>query len=142
MKSRATPRGAHEVALRRDHGSQPWDPYGRAHRVPALRSRARSTCPRTTGGAIALEVERLGRSLDASDVGQALSDLKCLVEAAARITMDIDGAPADPSASFDSIVNRAHQLLAGQPGYDLTNEPQAGRIASQASKIARNLGDI
>jgi hypothetical protein len=89
-----------------------------------------------------LEVERLGRSLDASDAGQALSDLKCLVEAAARITMDIDGAPADPSASFDSIVNRAHQLLAGQPGYDLTNEPQAGRIASQVSKIARNLGDI
>lgn len=88
------------------------------------------------------EASRLARSLDAGDASQALSDIKCLVESVARITLDIAGTPADPNGSFDGMVNQAHNLLSGQPGRELANQAPFGRIAVQASKIARNLGDV
>jgi hypothetical protein len=91
---------------------------------------------------VSVEIERLGRSIDAEDAAQALTDVKCLVESIARIVLDVDGTPADPNASFDSVVNRAHNLLAGQPGYELANDSPFSGLASQASKIARNLGVI
>jgi hypothetical protein len=91
---------------------------------------------------VSVEIERLGRSIDAEDAAQALTDVKCLVESIARIVLDIDGTPADPNASFDSVVNRAHNLLAGQPGHQLVNDSPFSGLASQASKIARNLGVV
>ncbi|MFV9454698.1 hypothetical protein ACNJ7E_14780 [Rhodococcus sp. NM-2] len=91
---------------------------------------------------IAREADRLGRSLDAGDVSQALSDIKCLVESISRVVLDIDGTPADPRADFDTLVNRAHTLLAGQPGHQLANTSLFGDLATQASKIARNLAKI
>lgn len=39
-------------------------------------------------------------------------------------------------------MNRAHTLLAGQPGHELANDSPFSGLASQASKIARNLGVI
>lgn len=81
-------------------------------------------------------------SIDAGDAAQALTDIKCLAESIARITLDIDGTPADPNASFDSVVNKAHLLLAGQQGHELANDSPFSAVASQASKIARNLGVI
>lgn len=91
---------------------------------------------------VGTEAERLGRSIDAGDAAQALTDIKCLVESIARIALDIDGTPADPNASFDTVVNKAHLLLAGQPGHELANDSPFSGLASQASKIARNLGAI
>ncbi|WP_344870840.1 hypothetical protein [Allokutzneria multivorans] len=88
------------------------------------------------------EANRLRRSLDAGDGSQALSDIKCVVESIARIVLDIEGTPADPNIPFDTVVNRAHQLLAGQPGRELANTSVFGQVATQASKIARNLGQI
>lgn len=91
---------------------------------------------------ITTEMSRLHRSLEAEDDGQVLSDLKCLVESVARVALDIAGSPAKPDATLDDTVNRAHQLLATQPGHDLTGERPFAAMASQASKIARNLGNI
>lgn len=91
---------------------------------------------------ITIEMERLCRSLEADDDGQVLSDLKCLVEATARVALDIAGSPVKPDAAFDSTVNGAHQLLAAQPGHDLTSDKHFAAMASQASRIARNLGNI
>lgn len=88
------------------------------------------------------EVTRLERSLAAGDQVQAIGDVKCLVEAVAKVALDINGTPADPNASFDSTVNKAHALLAQQPGHELAYESEFGRMATQASKIARNLGNI
>lgn len=93
-------------------------------------------------GSIDAEVARLDRSLASGDMVQTIGDVKCLVEAVAKVTLDINGTPADPSASFDTTVNKAHTLLAQQPGHELAHESEFGRMATQASKIARNLGNI
>lgn len=82
------------------------------------------------------------RSLESEDDAQVIGDIKCLVESIARVALDIAGTPTDPNTSFDSTVTRAHDLLARQPGHDLAGEPEFARIASQASKMARNLGTI
>ncbi len=50
---------------------------------------------------ITVELGRLHRSLDADDDGQALSDIKCLVEATARVALDIAGEPAQPNDSYE-----------------------------------------
>ncbi|HEY8788331.1 MAG TPA: hypothetical protein VIM10_04225 [Actinopolymorphaceae bacterium] len=91
---------------------------------------------------IEAEVTRLDRSLSAGDLGQAIGDLKCLVEAVAKVALDIAGTPADPSAAFDKTVNGAHNLLVKQPGHEIANTSDFGRMATQASRIARGLGGI
>lgn len=91
---------------------------------------------------ISTELERLKRSLDAGDHSQALSDLKCLVESVARVTLDIAGEPAQSNDSFDKTVTRAHDMLARQPGHALAKGGDFAKMASQACRIARNLGNI
>jgi hypothetical protein len=91
---------------------------------------------------IEAELGRLHRALEADDDSQAIGDVKCLVESVARVTLDIAGKPADPKASFDSTVSRAHDLLARQPGHELAYESEYGKLATQASKMARNLGNV
>ncbi|MGI5502338.1 hypothetical protein [Lentzea sp. CA-135723] len=88
------------------------------------------------------EADRLWRSLAADDGAQALSDIKCLVESISRIVLEIDGNPAAPNIAFDAVVTQAHTLLTGQPGRELANQSTFGQLATQASKIARNLGNI
>lgn len=91
---------------------------------------------------IATELERLHRSLEANDDGQALGDIKCLVESVGRVAFDIAGAPEKAEADLKGVVSGAHQLLAGQPGRGLTLDRDFARMASQASKMAQNLGTI
>lgn len=91
---------------------------------------------------IATELDRLHRSLAADDDGQTLSDLKCVVESIARVALDIAGEPARPNDPLAGTVKRAHGLLAEQPGHVLAREGDFGRMAAQASKIARSLGSI
>lgn len=88
------------------------------------------------------EADRLWRSLAAGDGSQALSDIKCLVESISRVVLEIDGTPAAPNTAFDTVVTQAHTLLTGQPGHELANQSTFGQLATQASKIARNLGNI
>jgi hypothetical protein len=88
------------------------------------------------------EADRLWRSLAAGDGSQALSDIKCLIEAISRIVLDIDGTPAAPSTGFETVVAQAHTLLTGQPGHQLANKSPFGQLATQASKIVKNLGGI
>ncbi|ORB68566.1 abortive infection family protein [Mycolicibacterium tusciae] len=92
--------------------------------------------------AIDTEIRRLRRSLATDDGPQALSDIKCLVESIARVVLDIDGTPAASSEAFNSIVGQAHSRLKGQPGPELANDTAFGDLATQASKIARQLGNI
>lgn len=91
---------------------------------------------------ITVELGRLHRSLDADDDGQALSDIKCLVEATARVALDIAGEPAQPNDSYEKSIGRAHDLLADQPGHALARGGEFTRAASQARKIAGSLGLI
>lgn len=88
------------------------------------------------------EVDRLHRALDAADDSQTIGDVKCLVESVARVALDIAGTPADPNASFESTVGRAHDLLARQPGHELAHESEYGNLATQASKMAKSLGKV
>lgn len=88
------------------------------------------------------EADRQWRSLAAGDGSQALSDIKCLVESISRIVLEIDGTPAAPNTAFDTVVTQAHTLLTGQPGHELANQSTFGQLSTQASKIARNLGNI
>lgn len=91
---------------------------------------------------IQLELERFERSLKAGDAGQALGDLKCLVESVARIAHVLDGNPAAPDCSYQKLVTGAHTLLTWQPGEGLTSERYFLQIASQARKSAVALGEI
>ncbi|SRR6266568_4741338 len=70
------------------------------------------------------------------------SDIKCLVESISRVVLEIDGTPAAPNTGFDAVVAQAHTLLSGQPGHELANQSPFGQLATQASKIAKNLGNI
>ncbi|OMQ28577.1 hypothetical protein BK799_29650 [Rhodococcus sp. D-1] len=88
------------------------------------------------------EIERLSRALDADDGAQAIADLKCLVECIAKIVLELDGNPAASNAVFDGTVKQAHGLLSGQPGDQLANTSAFGQMATQASRIAQNLGRI
>lgn len=115
--------------------------------MPAERyERFEIPCPQFLGEehweCITTELDRLHRSLEAEDDSQALSDLKCLVEAVARVALDIAGEPAQPNDSLDGTVKRAHDLLAEQPGHSLARGGDFSRMASQACRIARNLGNI
>lgn len=91
---------------------------------------------------IAQEVGRLNRSQLSGDEGQVLGDLKGLVEAVARITVDISGEQVEANSSFSHTVNRAHKLLEQQPGYELATGSEFGKIARQACHMAAALGSI
>lgn len=91
---------------------------------------------------IECEANRLWRSLEAGDASQAIGDIKCLVESIARIVHDINGTPVGSDAPFQSVLSKAHKLLADQPGRELVNESPFGDMATQARKIAGNLREI
>ncbi|MCJ0905254.1 abortive infection family protein [Rhodococcus sp. ARC_M6] len=98
--------------------------------------------PQEHWASVEREIERLSRALDADDGAQAIADLKCLVECIAKIVLELDGNPAASNAVFDGTVKQAHSLLSGQPGDQLANKSAFGQMATQASKIAQNLGGI
>jgi hypothetical protein len=76
------------------------------------------------------------------DDGLALGQLKSAVEAVAKVVHDLNGQSVAPSASFDTVVNGAHQLLAQQPGHELAYETPFGNLATQARKMAVSLSEI
>lgn len=92
--------------------------------------------------AFELELKRLARALDADDEGDAIGCLKTSAEAIAKIVHDLNGAPVPGAASYDSTVNRAHNLLANQKGHLLAHEDPFANLATQASKIVRGIGAI
>jgi hypothetical protein len=102
--------------------------------------------PTRIGGAhleaIAVEAERLGRAIDAGDDGQALGYLKCLVEAVAKIVLDLNGEPVAGNASFDTIVGNAHGLLARQRGVELARDSPFANLTTQARKMAVSMSTI
>ncbi|PFW98499.1 hypothetical protein CJ469_06181 [Nocardia farcinica] len=91
---------------------------------------------------VSAEADRLWRSLEAKDASQALGDMKCLVESIAKIVLDIDGTPAAATDDFQKVVGDAHKRLANQPGHELVNTSPFGDMATQASKVVRNLAEI
>ncbi|ONI79055.1 hypothetical protein BWI15_00310 [Kribbella sp. ALI-6-A] len=93
-------------------------------------------------GAINIEVDRFVRALEDGDDAQALGQLKCVVEAVAKVVHDINGQPVGSNSNFDTIVNGAHDLLARQPGRELAYQSPFGDVATQARKIAVNLSRI
>ncbi|WP_152185570.1 hypothetical protein [Segeticoccus rhizosphaerae] len=92
--------------------------------------------------AIDLELQRFARAVDDRDDGQAIACLKCLIEAIAKVVMDLNGTPASGSDKFDPTVKRAHDLLATQPGHGLAFETPFGNLATQARKMAVSMSVI
>lgn len=92
--------------------------------------------------AIEVEIDRLSRALDDGDDPQALAYLKCLVEAVAKVVLDINGTPTVGNESFDPVVKRAHDLLVCQPGHELALETHFGNLATQARKMAVSMSNI
>ncbi len=88
------------------------------------------------------EIARLHNSLETEDDSRVLSDLKCLVEAVAKVAFDIAGKPVKKNKSFEQTVNGAHELLAQQPGHQLATGSVFDAMATQAKKMAFNLGRI
>lgn len=93
-------------------------------------------------GAIEIEVTRFVTALDTGDDSQALGQLKCIVEALAKVVWDLNGEPAAANQGIQPLVRRAHDLLARQPGRELTNDSPYSALAAQARKMAEQLGEI
>ncbi|MEV6283474.1 hypothetical protein [Kribbella sp. NPDC051770] len=91
--------------------------------------------------AIDLELRRLARAIEAGDDGQAIGYLKCLIEAVAKVVLDLNGTPSG-GADFDPTVKRAHDLLAAQPGHELAHTSPFGNLANQARKMAVSMSAI
>lgn len=91
---------------------------------------------------ISIELDRLDRALDSGDDGQTLGTLKCLVEAIARIILDLAGEPATANGNFPQMVHHAHDLVCKQAGETLAYDTIFSRIAMNANKIAQAIGDI
>jgi hypothetical protein len=92
--------------------------------------------------AINIEIHRFSRALESGDDSQAIGYLKCVVEAVAKVVLDINGTPADRNESFDTVVGCAHRLLAAQSGHELAHETPFGNLATQARKMAASMGTI
>lgn len=92
--------------------------------------------------AIEVEADRLARALDDGDDAQALGYLKCLVEAVAKVVLDLNGEPAPGNATFDTVVNKAHSLLADQEGAGLIHDSPFSNFATQARKMAVSMSSI
>jgi hypothetical protein len=92
--------------------------------------------------AIDLELQRFARAAEAGDDGQAIGYLKCVIEAIAKVVLDLNGTPAGGTESFDPTVKRAHDLLAAQPGHELALESPFGNLATQARKMAVSMSTI
>jgi hypothetical protein len=92
--------------------------------------------------AISVEIDRLERSLDANDDSQALSDLKSIVEAIAKVTLDINGTPATVTVSLPKVVTDAHELLVEQPGPALSYDSEFRKMATWARSIAVAMAPI
>jgi len=91
---------------------------------------------------ISVEYGRFARAVEDRDDAQAIGQLKCLIEAIAKVVHDLNGQPVASKSSFDTIVNSAHNLLARQKGRELAHESPFGDVATQARKIAVNLSQI
>lgn len=91
---------------------------------------------------IAQESERLSRSIDSEDDSQAIADIKSLVEAVAKITVEVAGHPMESKPGFTDLVSQAHGLLHDQPGHGLAYDSQHSAAATQSKKIACGLGKI
>jgi hypothetical protein len=91
---------------------------------------------------IDLEPQRFSRAMDARDDGQAIGYLKCLIEAIAKVVLDLNGTPAGGADSFDPTVKQAHDLLASQPGHELAHGTKFANLATQARKMAVSMSTI
>lgn len=92
--------------------------------------------------AISSEHQRVIDALNVDDASALLGSLKSLVESVARVVLDIAGEPAESNASFESTLNRAHDLIVGQRSLDLADNRPFALMASQAKKMAANLGNV
>jgi len=92
--------------------------------------------------AIELELSRLEQSASVADDAAVLGHVKCLAEAVSKVILDLNGTPDDGSASFETVVRRAHELLARQRGHELSHTSATGNIATQARKIVTSLGEM
>lgn len=92
--------------------------------------------------AISAEHRRVQDALDVDDASAFIGSLKSLVESVARVVLDVAGEPAESNASFEGTLNRAHDLIVGQKGFDLADNRPFALMASQAKKMAANLGNV
>lgn len=92
--------------------------------------------------AIHSEHQRVIDALNMDDASAFLGSLKSLVESVARVVLDIAGEPAENNATFEGTLNRAHDLIVGQKSLDLADNRPFALMASQAKKMAANLGNV
>jgi len=92
--------------------------------------------------AIEVEFQRLERSLESSDAAAAIGDAKSLVEAIAKVVLEMNGTPAARATRFDSVVKQAHDLLGSRLGQHVAMAKPMANVALHASKIAPELGNI
>lgn len=98
--------------------------------------------PEDNWTAVRNEERRLHEAIISDDSPAIIGALKSLVESVARVVKDIAGDPADSDAPFEGTVSSAHNWLHRQPGLDLATDPPFGTMASQAKKMAANLGAV
>jgi len=93
-------------------------------------------------GAISASATRLERAESHPDRSQALGAAKDLVEAVAKVTLEVRGETLSQSDKFGTTLNRAHSVLDRQPGQGLSNDPAMQRLIQSLKGLAGAVNDL
>lgn len=92
--------------------------------------------------AIEAHRQRLQRAERDHDLALIVGTAKELVEAVAKVTLDVRGETVGSSADFSEVINRAHAALDRQPGHGLASDAPTRDVAQAGKTMALKLGEL
>jgi hypothetical protein len=85
---------------------------------------------------------RLREACGRNDRPLIVGSAKDLVEAVARVVLDVRGEPAGSQELYDAVLGRAHALVEHQPGDGIARDAPVRQAATQAKKMAGLLREL
>ncbi|WP_370026419.1 abortive infection family protein [Planotetraspora sp. GP83] len=87
-------------------------------------------------------LNRLKKAVGDDDRPLIVGSAKELVEATARVILQVRGNPAGSGEDYDKVLSAAHKLIEHQPGADVAPDAPVRQAANSARKLAGTLRDL
>ncbi|MEV4170188.1 abortive infection family protein [Nonomuraea sp. NPDC049709] len=87
-------------------------------------------------------LNRLKKAVGDNDRPLIVGSAKELVEATARVILQVRGNPAGSGEEYDKVLSTAHKLIEHQPGPDIALDAPVRQAANSARKLAGTLRDL
>lgn len=87
-------------------------------------------------------LNRLKKAVSGDDRPLIVGSAKELVEATARMILQVRGNPAGSGEEYDKVLSAAHKLIEHQPGPDVASDAPVRQAANSARKLAGTLRDL